>query len=230
MESLPESLGAVTGTDAVPATPASPRRAKREQQLIEAALDCISTLGLRETTVQDISTRADMATGSINQYFETKERLLIAALRSLSEEFETTWRRALAAAGTDPARRLRRFVDCYFDPTNCQRRKIAVWFAFWGEVKARPTYREVCAGYDRTHDATLDALCSELIAAGHGGPLAAAPAAKIVASVCQGLWLEFLTGTDGLRREELAALAHSTLAALFPPVADRFAAHKPMLF
>src|SRR5450631_2790555 len=138
-------------------------RELREGQLIEAALECISALGLRDTTVQDVAKRAGMAVGSISQYFDSKEALFTSALRALSEEFEASWRRGLDEAGEDAAVRLRRFVECYFEPAICQRRKIAVWFAFWGEVKARPGYRAVCAGHDRRHDQTLEALCGALI-------------------------------------------------------------------
>lgn len=192
------------------------RRLRREAQLVDAALECISTLGLRDTTVQNVAARADMAVGSINQYFESKELLFTAALRHLSEEFESAWRRGLEEAGGDPAVRLRRFVECYFEPGICQRKNIAVWFAFWGEVKARPQYRAVCAGYDRLHDEVLESLCRDLIAAGAYAVPGPAAAAKIIASTCHGLWLELLTGSDGLKRVELAVLARSSLAALFP--------------
>jgi TetR/AcrR family transcriptional repressor of bet genes len=191
-----------------------PREA-REQQLIEAAIHCISVRGMRDTTVPDVAARANMAVGSINQYFESKELLFTAALRALSEQFEITWRKGLEEAGPDPALRLRRFVECYFEPAICQRRKIAVWFAFWGEAKARPHYRAVCASYDQRHDETLESLCRGLIIDGGYG-LEPASAAKIVASQCHGLWLELLTGGDGLDRNGLAGLARASLAALFP--------------
>ena len=191
-----------------------PREA-REQQLIEAAIHCISVRGMRDTTVPDVAARANMAVGSINQYFDSKELLFTAALRVLSEQFETAWRKGLGEAGPDPAVRLRRFVECYFQPAICQRKKIAVWFAFWGEAKARPHYRAVCASYDRRHDETLESLCRALIIDG-GYVLEPSSAAKIVASQCQGLWLELLTGGDRLDRNDLADLARSTLAALFP--------------
>ena len=200
------------------------QRGRREAQLVEAALECISTLGLRDTTVQDVAARAGMAVGSINQYFESKELLFTAVLRALAEQFESAWRRGLAETGSDPALRLLRFVECYFEPAICQRKNIAVWFAFWGEVKARPKYRAVCAGYDRAHDEALAGLCRALIA--DGGYAAPEPGqmAKIIASVCHGLWLELLTGSDGLRRAELAALARASLAALFPRHATALAA------
>jgi TetR/AcrR family transcriptional repressor of bet genes len=191
-----------------------PREA-RERQLIEAAIHCISARGLRDTTVPDVAARADMAVGSINQYFDSKERLFTAALRALSEEFQTAWRQGLDEAGADPAWRLRGFVECYFQPAICQRKKIAVWFAFWGEARARPHYRAVCASYDQRHDETLEALCRALIVEGDYG-IEPAIAAKIVTSQCHGLWLELLTGSDRLDRNDLAGLARVALAALFP--------------
>lgn len=210
---------------AVQATAARRRvlnRDVRENQLIDAALGCISALGLRDTTVQDVAKRAGMAAGSINQYFDSKEALFTSALRALSVEFEASWRRGLEEAGADPAARLRRFVECYFEPAICQRRKIAVWFAFWGEVKARPSYRAVCAGHDRRHDEALEALCGALLPPSADHARAACDKAKIIASVCHGLWLELLTGTGGLKRNELARLALATLAAAFPAHAAAF--------
>jgi TetR/AcrR family transcriptional repressor of bet genes len=94
-------------------------------------------------------------------------------------------------------------------------KKIAVWFAFWGEARARPHYRAVCASYDRRHDETLESLCRALIVDGDYG-LEPWSAAQIVGSQCHGLWLEFLTGSNRLDRNDLAGLARVTLAALFP--------------
>ena len=83
-------------------------------------------------------------------------------------------------------------------------------------MKARPKYRAVCAGYDRLHDEVLESLCRDLVKAGGYASLEPRAAAKIVASTCHGLWLELLTGSDGLKRPELAALARRSLVALFP--------------
>ena len=198
---------------------AEPREV-RERQLTDAALHCISTLGLRDTTVQEVAARAQMAAGSISQYFGSKNALFTAVLERLSEEFQTAWQAELGRCGPLPAERLRSFVLCYFDPSLCQQKKIAVWFAFWGEVKARPQYRAVCSGFDRLHDEALEQLCSEVIAAGDYPDLEAPAAAKIIASLCHGLWLEMLTGAGRPRREDLARLALRGLAALFPRDAE----------
>lgn len=190
-------------------------RDRREKQLIEATIDCISSRGLSEVTVQAVATKAAMAVGSINQYFSTKSRLLTAVLETLSSEFEAQWHTAVTACGSNPAHRLAAFVSCYFHPAVCSRKRIAVWFAFWGEARAQPHYRRVCARFDQAHDDALRSLCAELIALG-GYDLQAATAAKLIASTCQGLWLEMLTGQDRLDRLEIASIAHLALTALFP--------------
>lgn len=197
-------------------------RGRRRKQLTDAALGCIASLGLRDTTVQDVARRAGMAVGSISQYFDSKEALYAEVLSALSEEFAAAWQRGLERAGPAPAARLRGFVQTYFDRRICQRRKIAVWYAFWGEVRARPQYRKVCASYDRHHDETLAALCAAVLDAHHDLHLEPTGAARLVAAMCQGLWLEFLTGDAALGREELARLADRNLAALFPSAASAF--------
>jgi AcrR family transcriptional regulator len=197
-------------------------RERRRKQLTDAALGCIASLGLRDTTVQDVARKAGMAVGSISQYFDSKEALYTAVLKALSEEFAAAWQRGLDRAGHAPAARLRCFVQTYFDQSICQRRKIAVWFAFWGEVRARPQYRKVCAVYDRHHDQTLAGLCAAMPDGQDEPHLEAEGAARLVAAMCQGLWLEFLTGDTGLGRQELAQLADRNLAALFPAAASEF--------
>ena len=197
-------------------SPRIARRDERERQLIGATLDCISLLGLGETTVQAVAARAGMAVGSISQYFDSKSRLFTAVLEHLSVEFEAAWRASLENSPPDAAARLGAFVGCYFLSSTCQRKKVAVWFAFWGEVKARPQYQEVCATYDSVHDAMLEGLCAQLIEDGGYSGLIARDVARLVASMCHGLWLELLTGRERLGRPELARLAADGLAALFP--------------
>ena len=192
------------------------RRAARERQLVDAAMACISRLGLEATTVQAVAATAGMAVGSINQYFRSKERLLTAVLVDLSEEFERAWRAAVDGCAPIAAARLDAFVGCYFRPDLCRREKIAVWYAFWGEVAARPQYRRVCAGYDRRHGAALVALCADLIDSGGYAALQPASSARLIAAVCHGLWLEFLTAPAAVSREACGRIAVETLRALFP--------------
>jgi len=195
------------------------RSARRRRQLIDAALDGIAEQGLRDTTVQDLARRAGMAVGSISQYFASKDQLLTATLQLLSDEFEAGWRAAIERAGAEPAARLSAFVMTYFEPALCQRKKIAVWFAFWGEVKARPHYRRVCAGHDREHDRVLQELCAAVLATRTDPAPDPARMTKIITALCQGLWLDMLTAGETMSRRDYAGLALAGLESLLsrPP-------------
>ena len=62
-------------------TASAPRRSRaestseRRQQILDAALECFSTMGYEETTLADIRERAGASTGSIYHHFTSKERL-----------------------------------------------------------------------------------------------------------------------------------------------------------
>ena len=49
--------------------------ARRRQAILDAALDCFSTIGYDQTTLADIRTQAGASTGSIYHHFGSKEQL-----------------------------------------------------------------------------------------------------------------------------------------------------------
>jgi len=56
------------------------RRRRNRQALIEAAYAVISAKGVDAATIQDISDRADVGLGTIYNYFESKEALVVAVM------------------------------------------------------------------------------------------------------------------------------------------------------
>ena len=56
----------------------------RREQLIEAAIRAISQHGIGETTIADVVREAGMANGAVNQYFASKDMLLLEALRAVT--------------------------------------------------------------------------------------------------------------------------------------------------
>src|SRR5688572_5893018 len=100
---------------APPTTPRKPRntlkvarkavRDIRREQLIEAAIRAISQHGIGETTIADVVQEAGMANGAVNQYFASKDMLLLEALRAVTGEFREIWHEARDKADDDPAAR-----------------------------------------------------------------------------------------------------------------------------
>lgn len=185
------------------------------QQLINATVDAIAVGGFADLTLSEVSRRAAVSRGLVNFHFDSKDQLLVETLAFLTNEYLQSWQRAVDRAGAGPAARLLALVRNDFHSKVCNRKKIAVWFAFRGEAKSRPTYIDVCTKADDAFDRTLNALCASLVEEGAYAMDAGAAATGLRAMI-EGLWLEFLMSPQGLTREQALAITGTFLTALFP--------------
>ena len=196
--------------------PRTASKAERRTQLIEATIRSIAANGLSDTTTSQVAREAGLSQGIINLHFESKERLLLATLSRVVDEYRAMWEAALAEAPDDPVARLEALVEVDFHPTVCDRNKLAVWFAFWSESKARPTYRKLCADRDRDYDRVLRQLCREIVHLGEYDGVDPDLAARALAALTEGLWLDMLLSPRSLSRREALRVSRTYLAHLFP--------------
>jgi len=193
------------------------RRAQaRRRQIIEAAVATVARLGLSRTTIEQVARMAKVSPGTVMGYFPSKDDLLIAVLHDLAEEFDRARRAALAAAGGEPAAALSALIDANFDPKLIEPRKVAVWYAFWGEAKARRTYMAICGRLDEAHLADQRRLCERLIAAGGYSHLDPEAVALGLNGVMEGLWQSVLVEGRRFDRGRAQRLCRAFLAGLFP--------------
>ena len=134
----------------------------RQLQLIEATIDSLAKRGYAETTMADVADGAGLSRGIVNFHFESKEKLLIATLQHMYDEYSAHWRASLQKAGDDPARQLQQLVWADFDRSICNKRKLAAWLAFWGEAKSRPTYQALSSSRDNYYQQVFIDLCTTL--------------------------------------------------------------------
>ncbi|MGC9356414.1 MAG: TetR/AcrR family transcriptional regulator [Anaerolineae bacterium] len=71
------------------------RIARRRQWIMDAAARVFSEKGYAQTTIREIAAQADMAEGTLYNYFSSKRDLLLA----IAEESETPMQKALLEAG-----------------------------------------------------------------------------------------------------------------------------------
>lgn len=203
--------------EVAPETEKRGRKASKEarrQQLIEATIDSLSKRGYSETTLADVADGAGLSRGIVNFHFESKEKLLIATLQYMADEYAAHWRNALAKAGDDPAERLAALVAADFDRSVASRRKIAAWCAFWGEAKSRPTYQALCGARDARYQQIFEGLVTEMKKeAGYGFEPKAVTLA--LCAMMEGLWWRLMV-SDGLTREAALQAAVEYVVAAFP--------------
>jgi TetR/AcrR family transcriptional repressor of bet genes len=203
-----------------PQTPPKTRRAQakleRRQTLIDATIRSITEYGLSGTTIARVTEIAGTSIGLANFYFENKERLFEATLQHLADEERAVWQKLNEDAALTPAQQLLGLLDARFHPKVCNSRTLAVWFAFWGDARARDIYRRVVGALDDDRlDATV-AIIRSLGSTPAGPQRDPMETALGLEAFYDGLWLNHLLYPDEFKRLGCRQRALDHLAALFP--------------
>lgn len=196
-------------------------KAERRMQLIDATIRCIAKHGLSATTIAKVSDLAGTSVGLAIFHFDNKEKLLEATLQHLADEQRDSWQNRTQNPDHSHAGRLMAIVESRFNPRICTRRKLAIWFAFWGDAGAREIYRRIVGDVDQARlDETvtiLSALWAETGVAGRN-PLDTALA---IEALYDGLWLNMLLYPEDFKRLGCRDKALDYLSVLFPAQISR---------
>jgi TetR/AcrR family transcriptional repressor of bet genes len=188
---------------------------KRRLQLIKATIRTIAKRGLSDTTMATVAGDANLSQGII-MHFQSKDRLLVETLRYVADDYRNAWTNALQKTGPDSAEKLATLIMVDFDKTVCDRNKIAVWFAFWGESKSRPTYRKICAERDKEYGDMLLDLCANIASQGPYPDVDPEAVAIGLSAMSEGLWLDLLVSPDSMNPEKARGICMAYLASVFP--------------
>ena len=188
---------------------------ERQVQLIKATIRSIAKRGLSVTTMATVASEAKLSQGIINLHFQSKERLLEETLLYVVDEYRTAWHKALDSSADSAAEKLDALLSVDFDKRICQRNKLAVWFAFWGESRSRLTYRKIYAERAREYKQVLAGLCEEITRQG-GYDVSAEHIATGLVAMHAGLWLDLLLSPAEMTPEQGREISLSYLSGVFP--------------
>jgi len=191
-------------------------RKQRRQQLINATMKCIARKGMSSTTLGDVAREAGLSQGIVNLHFKSKENLLKETLRYLADEYKAQFNKALEKSGPGAADKLMALLELDLRPSIIDRQKIAVWFAFWGEVTSRPTYRKICDERDQYYDEVIEELCSTIISEGSYEGICPRNVGITLNSMTNGMWLSYLISPATFDRDEAMAVLTDLLHRYFP--------------
>ena len=134
----------------------------------------------------------------------------------------------LEEAGDDDLRALLGIVDASLGRRLSDSHKIAVWYAFLAETKARGDYQRICGERDSAWSRMVIGLCKRLISA-RGQRMW--PDAEAVAQGLMGLidqqWQGILFEGDDFDREAARRQCRAYLCSVFPWLASRIEAAAP---
>jgi TetR/AcrR family transcriptional repressor of bet genes len=120
---------------------------QRRDEIALVACRVVAAHGFDQATIVRISREAGYTTGMVAHYFDTKQEIVIAALRLILRRIEERLTRPVEGAQTDLLTLLTealpvddtRFTECAF------------WIAFWGQVSADKKLKRVNAWVHREY-------------------------------------------------------------------------------
>jgi AcrR family transcriptional regulator len=104
--------------------------AQRRDQIAQVACRVVATRGFEQATVARIARAAGYTTGMLAHYFDSKQDIILAALRLVLHRMDQRLARPPDGAATDLLSVLSEAL-----PVDARRRiECAFWAAFWGQV------------------------------------------------------------------------------------------------
>ncbi len=165
------------------------------------------------STVTEI---AGLSLGIVNFHFKSKQNLLEETLLFLAKEHHEQWLEAFDNAGLSAREKLLAIVDAHFHPQICTPKKLAVWFAFFGEAGRREVYRSLINDIDQERYSIALRLCSEIAEDGGDNDMPPRQVANILEALYDGIWLELLTYPENFQRSVARDHITAFLAKVYP--------------
>ena len=216
------------GTSETNASPKSAGRTAsketRRHQLIQATIESIAKHGISGTTMKTVTGLAGLSLGIVNFHFTSKETLFQETLRFLGEEHRDRWRKSIQSDALKPEEKLRNIVITSFHPDLCNRKKLAVWFAFYGEAASRAAYRNIMSALDDERWKISATICEEIIKDGSYDGLDADEISDTLEGLYDGFCLNILMYPGVFTPKHAKARVLDFLSATFPQHFSRIAA------
>lgn len=143
----------------------SPTSQRMQARIIDATVETVARQGISGTTLANVAAQAGVSQGVLVFHFKSKEGLLTQTLVRLLEEYRLAWQPALLAK--TPLERILGLVKADFDPQICTNKKLALWFAFWGEAYAKPIYNRLSSQSEEERFLAMKRACEELAESEH---------------------------------------------------------------
>jgi AcrR family transcriptional regulator len=112
------------------------RRPARREHILEAACQAILERGFPATRITDVAAAAGTSTGTIHYYFETKDEVLVAALKWAGERLFA--RVEDPAGGDGPAARIGHLLRVSVPTAGASHDEYVLWVEMWVGVLHQP--------------------------------------------------------------------------------------------
>lgn len=140
--------------------------AQRRKIIIDAAISCIATRGLCDTTLDRVAEIAEVSRTLVVFHFKTKKEMFAVVLEEIAAKYNTEWEIILKDEKAKPAEdKLIQLISYDLQLPLKKPELISVWHTFWGEAKG--LYKEFNAARDKKYSNDLNELIRQIIEIGN---------------------------------------------------------------
>ncbi|MFZ1342576.1 transcriptional regulator BetI [Thiothrix eikelboomii] len=181
-------------------------------RIMHSTLEEISTNGLSGLTTKGISQRANLSTGIIHHYFDTKDNLVYAAYVYLVRDLHQS-SLAIFRAESDPKKRLQAMIRMNFSSVHISPEARDVWPQFWAQAAHEARAARLLRVYYRRFQSNLAHDFRALL----GDRAKAQAAANLLLASIHGVWFIHRFSDSPKHLEESIALVEQNLELLLKP-------------
>ena len=204
---------------------------QRREQMLQAALDVISSRGYADTRIADVAERAGVSPALVIYYFKTKDQLLTAAIRYYEDNWYAVGQSRMAGL-TTAAARLEEFVamSCLSEEDPEPAGSSLLWLDFWAQAARNSEVAGVRQKSDERWRQVISSLVHDGQEAGEFRDIDAARFAIYLSTLLDGLTIQIALEdpvVDSLRAFELTMqFAADQLGLAWTPDRGRYAASR----
>ncbi|HUS55700.1 MAG TPA: TetR family transcriptional regulator C-terminal domain-containing protein [Thermohalobaculum sp.] len=190
-------------------------KARSHQALIDATLEIIAEEGIGGASVSRIVEKSGLSRGMIHLHFETKEKLLVEAARSMADDYYRNLFEFIDAAPDLPAQRLIAMIDADLGESSLNAKTIAIWFAFRGAARAHNEFARYSDTRDRRLRDLFTATFAELLGNSADTP-EVIDAANGTIALMEGMWADYFLHSGAFDRDAARRVVLHFIAGVLP--------------
>jgi TetR/AcrR family transcriptional regulator, transcriptional repressor of bet genes len=176
----------------------------RRQELIDATFRCLCDLGVWDTSVRTIASEAGLSLGMVRHYFNSKDELLAATYRSMSERLGAQTQEILSRTPPDPMSQLVAFIEAGLQPPLLDHSYVRIRFLFFELTHTNQMVKQVHDEiYARFEQHLLKLV--RAVARHHGSKADCRMITRTITAYLKGIWAEWTLSNDDFEPRELLA-------------------------
>lgn len=159
----------------------------RRRSIIEAAIHCIASRGLCDTTLDRVAELAGVSRALVVFHFKSKNGMLQAVLEQIGSQYDRDWKQIMVLPGLSADQRLLKLISYDLKLPDNNPELIAVWYTFWGEAKG--LYRQLNSFRDETYDNDFKKLIELIKQSGNYEQIKSDYVCSALSTMLLGMWL-----------------------------------------